>query len=60
VRTLGLTMAAVFGPIFMALVRYLLVDNFRTGKLFRQKKVTYAAFAAAILGIIGVLIIGAN
>jgi hypothetical protein len=60
VRTLGLTMAAVFGPIFMGLVLYLLVDKFRTGELFRQKKVTYAAFAAGILGVIGALIISAN
>jgi hypothetical protein len=60
VSTLGLTMAAVFGPVFMGLGFYLLIDKFRTGELYRQKKVTYAAFGAGILAVIGVLIIAAN
>jgi hypothetical protein len=53
-------MVAVFGPIFMGLGFYLLIDKFRTGELYRQKKVTYAAFATGIVAIIGVLILAAN
>lgn len=59
-RTVGLTMFAVFGLVFMALGLYLLVDRYRTGQLFRQRRVFYAAFGAGILGVVGVLIVAAN
>lgn len=53
-------MAAVFGIAFIGLGLYLLVDRMRTGDLFRQRGITYAAFAAGILGVAGVLIVSAN
>ncbi|WP_461190066.1 hypothetical protein [Arthrobacter sp. Z4-13] len=59
-RTLGLGMVAVFGPVFFALVFYLLVDRLRTGELFRQRKVKYAAFGAGVLAVVGVMILSTD
>jgi len=59
-KTLGLIMFVVFGLVFIALVLYLLVDRYKTGVLFRQRQITYAAFGAGVLGVIGVLIVSAN
>jgi hypothetical protein len=59
-RTLGLGMAAVLGTAFIGLGLYLLIDRMRTGVLFRQRRITYAAFTTGVLAIIGVLIVSAN
>ena len=56
----GLSMAAIFGVIFVGLGLYLLIDRMRTGELFRQEYVTYAAFGAGILAVAGILILSAT
>lgn len=53
-------MAAIFGISFVGLGLYLLIDRMRTGELFRPKKLTYAAFGAGILAVVGILIVSAN
>jgi hypothetical protein len=59
-QTLGIVIAAIFGVIFVGLGFYLLIDYFRTGELFRQKKLLPYAFGAGIIAGIGVYLVSLN
>jgi hypothetical protein len=57
VQTIGIVIVAVFGSVFAGLVLYLLIDNLRTGELFRQKRLLPFAFGAGIVALIGIYLI---
>lgn len=56
-QTLGIVIFAIFAVIFAGLAFYLLIDYFRTGELFRQKKLVPFALGAGIIAIIGVYLV---
>jgi hypothetical protein len=57
-KTLGLALFGVGGICFLGIIFYGIVDNMRTGVLFRQKKIVLpVAFGSGLLGLVGILII---
>lgn len=53
-QTIGIVLVAIFGVIFVGLVLYLLIDNLRTGELFRQRGLLPFAFCLGIIAFIGI------